>query len=144
MSDSLFVVCPSCGGVNKVPTNKLGAQGKCGKCSHLLIDGKVIEATSQNFAKHISRNSLPVVVDFWAPWCGPCKMMTPIFAQAAEQLSTQFRFVKVNTEQEQMLAGQFNIRSIPTLAIFKGGVEVVRQPGAMDLAGLTQWLNSYR
>jgi len=142
MSESLYVVCPNCAGTNKIPVGKRDKGGKCGKCHHMLLDGKVVEANAGNFKQHIARNSLAVVVDFWAPWCGPCKMMAPIFEQAASSFQHQVRFVKVNTEQEQMLAAQHNIRSIPTIALFKGGREVTRQAGAMDLNSLAQWVNS--
>jgi len=142
MTESIYVVCPNCAGINKIPSDKRDKGGKCGKCHHMLLDGKVVAATAGNFNKHISRNSLAVVVDFWAPWCGPCKMMAPVFEQAASHFQHQIRFIKVNTEQEQMLAGQYNIRSIPTIALFKNGKEITRQAGAMDLNSLSQWINS--
>ena len=142
MTESIYVVCPNCAGINKIPSDKRDKGGKCGKCHHLLFDGKVVVANAGNFNKHISRNSLAVVVDFWAPWCGPCKMMAPVFEQAASHFQHQIRFIKVNTEQEQTLAGQYNIRSIPTIALFKNGKEITRQAGAMDLNSLSQWINS--
>ncbi len=139
MADSVHIVCPHCHSTNRVPTNKLGADGKCGKCHNTLLTGKPIELNQANFNKHINASDLPVIVDFWAPWCGPCKMMAPTFEQAALELKGKAILAKVNTEAEQMLASQFNIRSIPTVAMFKSGQEINRSAGAMDLNSLTQW-----
>ena len=140
MSESINVVCPHCNAVNRVPQAKLGAGPKCGKCKSPVLTGVPLDLTAANFQQFVGRNGLPVVVDFWAPWCGPCKMMAPVFSQVAHEMATRARFAKVNTEQEQMIAAQYGIRSIPTLALFSNGKEISRQAGALDAASLKQWL----
>ena len=134
------LVCPDCGAVNRVPDERLAEQPKCGKCGFSLLPGKPVDLGAENFDKFVARSGLPVVIDFWAPWCGPCKMFAPVFSQAAAELNTRYRFVKVNTEAEQGLAAQYAIRSIPTLAIFRDGREVNRMAGALDAANLKRWL----
>jgi len=137
---SKHIVCPSCHGVNRVPAERLGDGPKCGRCQQVLLTGAPLELGQSSFSQHVANSSLPMLVDFWAPWCGPCKMMAPVFAEAARELSPEVGLVKVNTEVEQALAGQYNIRSIPTLALFKDGKEVDRIAGAMDKQDLMAWV----
>jgi thioredoxin 2 len=142
MNDSLHLVCPHCHAVNRLPLAKLGQTPNCGQCHRPLFDAHPLELTQATFAKHLSRNDIPVLVDFWAPWCGPCKMMAPQFAQAAQLLEPQVRLAKVNTEAEQSLGAQYAIRSIPTLALFRGGREIARQPGAMGAQDIVNWVRA--
>ncbi len=140
MNDVLMIVCSHCDAVNRIPVSRSSDKPVCGKCRKQLFEGRPAELTGQNFLKHISRNSIPVVVDFWADWCGPCKMMAPVFKSAAEKLEPGIRLAKLNTESESVIASQYGIRSIPTIAIFKAGKEIARHSGAMQLHELTGWV----
>lgn len=140
---SLHLVCPHCDSINRLPAERLASGAKCGKCKQALFTGQPIDLTGQNFQRHILKNDIPVVVDFWASWCGPCKMMAPVFQQVAAQVEPRARLAKLNTEQQQAIAAQYQIRSIPTLAIFRHGQELARTAGAMDLNSLQQWISQY-
>ena len=140
MSESLHIVCPHCNAVNRMPAARLGDKPKCGQCRQGLFTAQPLELTRSNFSKHINQSDIPVVIDFWAPWCGPCKVMAPQFEQAAAQLEPRVRLAKVNTEAEQALGAQFNIRSIPTMVMFEQGREVARQSGAMNAPHIMQWV----
>ncbi len=139
---NLQIVCPQCHSINRVPENRLVAHPKCGKCHQLLFGGHPVELTQGDFQRHLQKNDIPLLVDFWAPWCGPCQMMGPAFAEAATLLEPHVRLAKVNTEAEPQLGAQLNIRSIPTLVLFVGGREKARQSGAMNSAAIIQWVNS--
>jgi thioredoxin 2 len=142
MSESQYIVCPHCESINRVPTAKLAEQPKCGRCHQPLFTGAPIELTAASFTRHVERSDIPLLVDFWAPWCGPCKMMAPQFEQAARLLEPKVRLAKVNTEAEPQLAARFGIRSIPTLALFQGGREIARQAGAMGAQDIVRWTSS--
>ena len=142
MSDNLQVVCPHCHVSNRVPRERLGEGGVCGKCKRPLFTGHPVELDAASFERHVAGSDIPLVVDFWAPWCAPCRMMAPHFESAAAQLEPQLRLAKLNTEAEQALAARYAIRSIPTLIVFRRGQELARQSGAMDGAALVRWVRS--
>jgi thioredoxin 2 len=138
--DKLLVLCASCSTANRVPAQRLGDDPKCGKCGAPLLDGKPVALDEARFDSFIGRNELPVLVDFWADWCGPCHAMAPAFERAAGELKTRVRFAKLNTEDAQPVAARFGIRSIPTLILFRGGREVARVSGAMDARSIASWV----
>ncbi len=142
MSELQQVNCPHCHRANRVPCARLVDRPKCGACKNPLFGIKPIELSAAAFSRQVAPENLPLLVDFWASWCGPCQMMAPEFEKAAVRFDTRVRFAKLNTETEQSVAANYNIRSIPTLILFKGGKEVARQAGAMNAPQIAQWLDA--
>lgn len=144
MTDKKHIVCTHCGAINRISTLRLTDNPMCGKCKKKLFTGSPIELNDQNFIKIINKSDIPILVDFWAEWCGPCKMMAPAFAEASKQLEPNIIFAKLNTEHAQQTAAQFGIRSIPCLILFKNGKEFSRKTGAMSATQIIQWTQSLK
>ena len=138
----MHLVCPHCNATNRVPSDKLQAELNCGKCHAALLQAHPDNLGEAAFNAQLAKSDLPLVVDFWAPWCGPCRAMAPAYEKVSHDLHGKARFVKVNTEDEQGLAAKFNIRIIPTLAVFAGGREIARQPGAMSAPDVARWVSA--
>jgi thioredoxin 2 len=143
MTETLIVACPACNTLNRAPHEKLaaGSGGKCGHCGSPLFGGHPVALDAASFESHAVKSDLPLLVDFWAPWCGPCKAMAPQFDKAASQLEPSVRLAKVNTDEERELAGRFQIQGIPTMVLLKHGKEIARQSGAMNAAGIQSWVD---
>lgn len=136
----MLIQCPHCNTTNRIPAERIKDGPNCGHCKQALLQGAPISLNDTNFSDLLSSSALPVVVDFWAPWCGPCRMFAPTFKDIAKELAGKALFVKIDTESEQVLAQQYAIRSIPTLAIFKQGKEITRLSGALPAPQFRQWL----
>ncbi|MBP6769027.1 MAG: thioredoxin TrxC [Reyranella sp.] len=141
MTDALLLACPSCSTLNRFPRERLaaGSKGKCGQCGSPLFDGHPVALDVSSFEAHAAKSDIPVLVDFWAPWCGPCKAMAPQFERAAARLEPAVRLAKVNTDEEQELAQRFGIQGIPTMILFHHGKPIARQSGAMDASAIERW-----
>lgn len=137
---AIHIVCPHCDAVNRIPADKPAQAAKCGRCHRAIFEGKPVDVDNGRLEKHVKDNGIPVVVDFWAPWCGPCRMMAPAYARVAAQLEPKVRLLKVDTQANPAAAETYNIQAIPTLMLFRGGRTVDRVSGALDEGSLRQWI----
>ena len=140
MPSPIEIACPRCGAVNRVPTHRLADAPACGRCHQPLFDGHPTALTDANYATLVEHTRIPLILDCWAPWCGPCRQFAPVFEQAARQFEPQLRFAKLDTEANPVSASRLDIRSIPTLIAFGGGREIARVSGALSLPQFTAWL----
>jgi thioredoxin 2 len=141
-TEQTHIVCGHCDATVRVPAERLADKPRCPRCRQTLFSGHPVALRTATFDQHLTHNDVPVIVDFWAPWCGPCQAMAPRFEAAAQQFEPRARFAKVNSDEEPTLSARFGIRGIPTLLVFRRGREVARQSGAMDARTLTQWVES--
>jgi thioredoxin 2 len=142
MSNPLSVPCPHCGALNRVASERLGDRPVCGRCKRYLFEGRPVELSASHFDAVAGRGDLPVLVDFWAPWCTPCRSFAPVFAEAAQQREPRLRLAKVDTEAQPALAQRYQIRSIPTVMLLRHGREVARQSGALNPVQLRQFIDA--
>ena len=142
MSDPKHIVCPHCGAINRVPGERSASAAQCGSCKSRLFEGKPRDVDAGAFDRHVVKGDVPVLVDVWAPWCGPCRSMAPQFERAAQMLEPDMRLLKLNSDEQQSIAARYDIRSIPTMLLFKGGKLAARTAGAMDAAGIVRWAKS--